>query len=78
MLLTSNAANGYENTGVLEVATKKIEWLTKEKWEIQGGEFSPDGKQMTFRANVDGNEDIYLHDLASGKSTNLPIAEGRE
>ncbi len=65
-MLTSNAANGYENVGLLEVATKKITWLTKDKWEIRGGEFSPDGKRLTFRANVDGNENIYLHDIATG------------
>ena len=76
ILITSNAANGYENVGVLEVSTKKISWLTKDKWEIHGGEFSPDGKRLTFRANVDGNENIYLHDIATGKSTPMPIPVG--
>jgi len=76
VLLTSNAANGYQNVGLLEVATKKIAWLTKDKWEIRGGEFSPDGKRVIFTANVDGNEDIYIHDLATGKSATLPIPKG--
>src|SRR6516162_8078496 len=34
VLLTSNADNGYENVGLLDTATKNIEWLTKDKWEI--------------------------------------------
>jgi dipeptidyl aminopeptidase/acylaminoacyl peptidase len=76
LLLTSNAANGYDNAGLLDIATKKITWLTSDQWEIRAGEFSPDGKRITFTANVDGNEDIYLHDLATGKSTALPIAKG--
>ena len=76
VLLTSNAANDYENIGLLGVSTKQIKWLTHDKWEIRGGEFSPDGKHITFSANVDGNEDIYLHDLATGKSTVLPIPKG--
>jgi dipeptidyl aminopeptidase/acylaminoacyl peptidase len=76
VLLTSNAANGYDNSGLLDVATKKITWLTKDKWEIHAGEFSPDGKHITFAANVDGDEDIYLHDLASGKSASLPTPKG--
>jgi dipeptidyl aminopeptidase/acylaminoacyl peptidase len=76
ILFTSNAANGYENVGLLEIATKKISWLTRDKWEIHGGDFSPDGTHITFSANVDGNEDIYLHDLATGKSTVLPIPKG--
>ena len=58
LLFTSNAANGYDNIGSLDIATKKISWLTHDKWEIRGHEFSPDGKHITFSANVDGNEDI--------------------
>jgi dipeptidyl aminopeptidase/acylaminoacyl peptidase len=76
VLFTSNAANGYDNIGLLDVATKKISWLTHDKWEIRGHEFSPDGKHVTFTANVDGNVEIYLHDLATGKSTALPLPKG--
>ena len=83
ILITSNAANGYENIGLLEVSTKAggfkpgaIEWLTHDKWEIRGHEFSSDGKHVTFSANVDGNEDIFLYDLATGKSTALAIPKG--
>ncbi len=76
VLITSNAANGYQNIGLLEVATKKITWLTKDKWEIHGSEFSPDGKSITFTANVDGNVEICLHEIATGKSTALAIPKG--
>ena len=76
ILFTSNAANGYYNAGLIEIATKKISWLTRDKWEIRGGEFSPDGKHVTFNANIEGNDDIYLHDLATGKSRVLPIPKG--
>ncbi len=76
VLFTSNAANGSENIGLIEIATRKITWLTHDKWEIRAGEFSPDGKHVTFTANVDGNEEIYLHNIATGKSTALPIAKG--
>ncbi len=85
ILVTSNAANGYDNIGLFPAAIMGkrtgiqaggVQWLTKDKWEIRGGEFSPDGKRITFSANVDGNEDIYLHDLATGKSAVLPIPKG--
>ncbi len=76
VLLTSNTVNGYENIGLVDIATKKITWLTKDKWEIRGHEFSPDGKRITFTANVDGNEELYLYDLATSKSAALPISKG--
>ncbi len=76
LLITANAANGYDNVGLLEVATKKINWLTQDKWEISGGNFSPDGKSVTWTANVDGNSNIYLHHLSSGKTTSLPLPKG--
>ena len=76
VLITANTANGYDNVGLLEVASKKITWLTQDKWEISGGNFSPDGKSITWTANVDGNTDIYMHDIASGKTTSLPLPKG--
>jgi len=58
VLITANAGNGYDNVGLLDVASKKITWLTQDKWEISGGNFSPDGKSITWTANVDGNTNI--------------------
>src|SRR5437762_2870478 len=54
VLITSNAANGYQNTGLLNIATKKIRWLTQDKWEVSGACFSGDGHHLTYTANVDG------------------------
>ena len=76
LLITSNAGNGFDNVGLLDVASKKIDWLTQDKWEVSGGEFSPDGRYVTWTANVDGNTDIYLHELASEKNTLLPLPKG--
>jgi dipeptidyl aminopeptidase/acylaminoacyl peptidase len=75
LLITSNAT-GYDNVGLLDIASKKIEWLTQDQWEISGGNFSPDGRSVTWTANVDGYTDIYLHNLASGKTTSLPLPKG--
>ncbi len=86
ILITSNAANGYENVGILDVGTKgaadgvltpgKISWLTKDKWEISGGKFSPDGNKVIWTANVDGNTDIYIHDFKTQKTNSLPLPKG--
>ncbi len=76
LLITSNAGNGYDNAALLDIASKKITWLTQDKWRIRGGNFSPDGKHVTWTANVDGNTDIYLHDLISEKTSSLPLPKG--
>jgi len=76
LLVTSNAANGYENVGLLDIASKKISWLSKVKWEIRGANFSPDGKSVVWTANVDGNVDVYLHDLGTNLTKELPLAKG--
>jgi len=76
LLITSNAANGYDNVGLLEIASKKIHWLTNDKWEISGSSFSPDGKSLLYTANVDGNVEIYRYDIATGKTSALPLPKG--
>ena len=76
VLITSNAANGYDNAGLLDIATKKIHWLTQEKWEIAGRHFSPDGKSLLYTANVEGSVDIYLYDTATSKARALPLPPG--
>jgi dipeptidyl aminopeptidase/acylaminoacyl peptidase len=75
-LITSTAGNGYDNVGLLDIASKKIRWLTQDKWEISAERFSPDGKFLTYTANVDGNADIYLYDIAAGKPRDLGLPRG--
>ena len=76
VLLTSNAHNGYDNIGLLDIATQKIEWLTNDKWEINAGSFSPDGTTLPWTANVDGNTSIYVYDVASSHAAALPLSAG--
>jgi len=76
VLVTSNAANGFENVGLLDIASKKTSWLMHEKWEVSGGHFSRDGKSVTWRANLDGNTDLFIHDLLTGKTSSLPLPKG--
>jgi len=76
VLITSNARDGYDNVGLLDIASKKIRWLTQDKWEISGERFSPDGRFLTYTANVDGNTDIYLYDISAGKARALPLPKG--
>jgi dipeptidyl aminopeptidase/acylaminoacyl peptidase len=87
LLISSNALNGYENVGLLTFSMKgapgsvapsagKISWLTHEKWEVFSGHFSPDGNSVTWRADLDGNSDLFIHSLVTGKTTSLPLEKG--
>lgn len=76
LLITSNAANGFENVALLDIATKKLDWLTHEKWELEAGDFAPDGKTLTWTANTDGVVNVYLYDIATRKAERLPFSTG--
>ena len=76
LLITSNAKSGYQNVALLDIASKKITWVTDTKWEASAGDFSPDGKRFTYAINADGRSDVYLGDTATTKSEKIPIAGG--
>ena len=87
LLVTSNARNGYDNVALLPYASGgaaatgvlrpgQIQWLTQEKWELSGNHFAPDGKSLTWMANVEGTRNLYLHDLASGQNRELRLPPG--
>jgi dipeptidyl aminopeptidase/acylaminoacyl peptidase len=76
ILLTSNAGNGYDNAALLDVSSKKVSSLTEEKWEINTGQFSPDGKLLTWVRNADGNSEIVTYDLATREQRVLLLPNG--
>jgi dipeptidyl aminopeptidase/acylaminoacyl peptidase len=76
LLLTSNAGNGYSNAATLDIATKKITWLTHDKWETYSGKFSPDGNTIIWTANVDGSQDIFVDNPAARQPHALAVAKG--
>jgi Tol biopolymer transport system component len=76
LLITSDAKSGYQNVALLDVATKKVTWVTDTKWEASAGDFSPDGKQLTYAINADGRSEVYLADTATTKSEKIPIGGG--
>src|SRR5260370_41165514 len=74
--MTSEPVNGYQNTGLMEIASLQIDWLTTDKWEYMGGNFSPNGKLLTWTANVDGNTDITVFTIANRTPQVLPHKKG--
>lgn len=76
LLITSNAANGFDNVALLDAATKNIEWITQDKWEMTAGGFSPDGKRVVYSANLDGETGLYSYDLSTKQTTRLDVGGG--
>jgi dipeptidyl aminopeptidase/acylaminoacyl peptidase len=76
VLLTSNAKGGYNNVALLDVATKKLVWVTSTQWEAEAGVFSPDSSRFTYSINEDGRRNVYIADRQSLKSQKLAMPDG--
>ena len=76
LLVTSDKPGGFSNVALLEIATKKLTWVTDLKWEASSGDFSQDGRHFTYQVNEDGRSDDYLADTATLKSAELKLPAG--
>ena len=76
LLLSSDARGGYLNVALLDVATRKVTWVTDLKWETYSGNFSPDGKRFTYVVNEDGVIDAYLVDRSTNRADKIDLPHG--
>ncbi|HEY6337004.1 MAG TPA: S9 family peptidase [Candidatus Sulfotelmatobacter sp.] len=76
LLITSNQKGGYQNVALLDIATKKLSWVTDTKWEAGAGDFSPTGKSFTYTINGDGLIDAYLVDSKTLRTKKIPAKPG--
>jgi len=76
LLITSNAGNGYDNVALLDIETKRLIWITSDKWEIRAQGFSPDGLHMVWAANVDGREALYTRAISGVAVRRFELPEG--
>jgi dipeptidyl aminopeptidase/acylaminoacyl peptidase len=76
LLVSSDAKGGYMNIALLDVATRKITWVTDLKWEASSGNFSPDGKHYTYTVNQDGVIDAYLVDRSTNEAKKVDLPHG--
>jgi dipeptidyl aminopeptidase/acylaminoacyl peptidase len=76
LLITSNQKGGYQNAALLDIAARKLSWVTDTKWEATSGDFSHDGNHFNYVINADGRTDVFLGDAATAKSEKLSIPEG--
>ncbi len=76
ILLSSDARGGYLNVALLDVASKKITWVTDVKWEAFSGSFSPNGKHYSYTVNADGLIDAYLADASTNQGEKVDLPHG--
>lgn len=76
LLLTADARGGYMNIALLDVANKKVTWVTDVKWEASSGNFSLDGKHFSYTINADGVTEAYLVDRATNKVEKIDLPHG--
>lgn len=76
LLITSNQKGGYQNVALLDLATRKLTWITDTKWEAGAGDFSPSGKSFTYTVNADGLIDAFLVDSKTLHAEKIPLPAG--
>jgi dipeptidyl aminopeptidase/acylaminoacyl peptidase len=76
LLITSNAANDFDNVALLDVTSKHLIWITSDKWQTRAHGFSPDGLHIVWSTNVDGREALYTRAISGVALRRLELPEG--
>jgi len=76
LLINADDKEGFAHVALLDVASRKITFVTDTKWDPSAGDFSRDGKSFTYIINADGRTDAYLADTATQKAVKLSLPEG--
>jgi len=76
VLITSNQKGGYSNVALLDVATRKLTWVTDGQWDARAGDFAPKGGRFTYLINEDGRTRTYVGERGSPHSEPLTFPEG--
>ena len=74
--MTSNAGNGYANAALLDIATKKITWLTNDKWRGGFRQVLARRQAPYLDRKFDGNQEIDLYYAATRRA--LPCRGQRD
>jgi dipeptidyl aminopeptidase/acylaminoacyl peptidase len=75
-LIGSNEKHGVGNVALLDITSHKLTWVTDLQWDVEPGEFSPQGDRFTYYVNVDGRTDLYIADRSSLRASRIDFPAG--
>ena len=75
LLVTSNQKGGRGNVALLDLATRKLQWMTDSSGDAAGAYFSPDNRHFTYVVSADGRTTTYIDDR-EGHSQKLAFPAG--
>jgi dipeptidyl aminopeptidase/acylaminoacyl peptidase len=76
LLIRSNQKGGYSNVALLDIATRKLTWVTDTQWDAVAGGFAPQGGRFTFIVNEDGRTKTCIAERGSNRCEPLNFPEG--
>jgi len=76
LLITSNAKGGYENVALLDLATKRLRWLTDTQWSANGVALTPDGASAVIVLNADGRISTRFVNLKTMQQSERGVPPG--
>lgn len=76
LALTSNAQDGTSRAALFDLHAQRYRWIDTGAWESHTGSFAPDGKSLLWELNADGRSDVFVYDLAAGRSHRIELPQG--
>jgi dipeptidyl aminopeptidase/acylaminoacyl peptidase len=76
LLVTSNASGGYNNAALLDLATKRLHWITDTEWSASGAAFTPDGRSVVVVMNADGHISTRFINLKTMQQSERGVPPG--
>ena len=76
VLIDSNEKHGFSNVALLDIASRKLTWVTDLQWDAKAGAFSPAGDHFTYGVNKDGRTELYVVDRSSMRAAKIDFPAG--